>query len=101
MAVDATSHMNVTHERTMMRPSSPEARQRRRWLGRAEVAGSAVGRGEGVMRVLMSAPGGLGHVNPLVSLAIAFRDRGNDVVVACAEPAYERVWGLGIRTADV
>ena len=54
-----------------------------------------------VMRVLMSAPSGLGHVNPLVPLVIAFLDRGDDVVLATAEPSYGRVRALGIQATEI
>ncbi len=53
------------------------------------------------MRVLMSAPGGLGHVNPLVPIASAFVDRGDEVLFGCAGPADERLLALGFRVARV
>ena len=53
------------------------------------------------MRVLMSAPSGLGHVNPLVPLVIAFLDRGDDVILATAEPSYGRVRALGIQATEI
>lgn len=53
------------------------------------------------MRVLMSSPSGLGHINPLVPIASAFVDRGDDVLFGCAGPADERLIALGFRVSRV
>ena len=49
----------------------------------------------------MSAPSGLGHVNPLVPIASAFVDRGDEVLFGCAGPADERLVALGFRVGRV
>ncbi|HVM07489.1 MAG TPA: glycosyltransferase [Acidimicrobiales bacterium] len=50
------------------------------------------------MRVLFSSSSGVGHVQPVLPLAIAMRDRGHDVVWATAEDGCEWVRSAGVDT---
>ena len=56
---------------------------------------------EVVVRVLMSSPSGLGHINPLVPIASAFVANGDEVLFGCAGPADERLSALGFRVSRV
>lgn len=51
------------------------------------------------MRVLISSIAGWGHVHPMVPLAQAFLDRGDDVLWATAPQLCARLEAAGIRTA--
>jgi UDP:flavonoid glycosyltransferase YjiC (YdhE family) len=50
------------------------------------------------MRVLFTSTGGIGHVQPVLPLAVAMRDRGHDVVVAAPPPALLRAKAAGLPT---
>ena len=52
------------------------------------------------MRVVVSSTGGVGHVNPLIPLVHAMRDRGDDVLVVAAEPGVARVRAAGIPVVE-
>lgn len=49
------------------------------------------------MRVLFSSTSGWGHVNPMLPLAVAMRDRGNETIFASAEDARPRIEAAGFR----
>ena len=49
------------------------------------------------MRVLFTATPGWGHIHPMVPLARAFADRGDDVLWASAPDAVTRIEGAGFR----
>lgn len=53
------------------------------------------------MRVLFSSTGGDGHVLPLLPLAQAFRDRGDEVAVATGASSAHRVEGVGLPALAV
>lgn len=52
------------------------------------------------MRVLFSSTSGLGHVQPMLPLAAAVRDRGHEVLWATADDVCPRVAAAGIPTAS-
>lgn len=49
------------------------------------------------MRILFSSVGGYGHLIPLLPLALAARDAGEDVLVATAEPFHALIAGAGLN----
>jgi UDP:flavonoid glycosyltransferase YjiC (YdhE family) len=51
------------------------------------------------VRVLVTSVPGWGHINPMVPLAHAFLDRGNEVVVATGSDACGALEAVGLRTA--
>jgi UDP:flavonoid glycosyltransferase YjiC (YdhE family) len=51
------------------------------------------------MRVLFTSTSGWGHVHPMVPLALAFLDRGDDVLWATGDEACGRLEREGIRTS--
>ncbi|MBM7809100.1 UDP:flavonoid glycosyltransferase YjiC (YdhE family) [Geodermatophilus bullaregiensis] len=53
------------------------------------------------MRALFVASPMVGHVLPLVPLALAFRDAGHDVLVATAEDGVGAARGVGVAVRDV
>jgi UDP:flavonoid glycosyltransferase YjiC (YdhE family) len=52
------------------------------------------------MRVLFSSTAAIGHVQPMLPLACALRDRGHDVVWATAEPSRARIEAAKVRTTS-
>jgi UDP:flavonoid glycosyltransferase YjiC (YdhE family) len=51
------------------------------------------------MRILFTSSPGWGHIHPMVPLALAFRDRGDDVLWATGSDATVRLEAEGIATA--
>src|SRR6476619_6334654 len=53
------------------------------------------------MRFLVTCRPSLGHIQPLLPIARAARERGHDVVFGTAAVAFDRITAEGFRTAEV
>ena len=53
------------------------------------------------MRILLAALPAFGHLYPLMPLATALRESGDDVVLATADPLASAMRALGWRVEDV